>query len=193
MKKGNSLITIIVVLAILAVGGYVIFNNNSEDSLENENMMQGDEMMMEGNESMENDEMMEDSSMDEMMEDGDSMIEDDSMMEESMEEESMIQGGTYEDYSPDKLKKAESGNVVLFFHATWCPYCRSLESDINANLGNIPDDLTILKVDYDKETALRKKYGITTQHTLVQVDANGELITKWIGSPSLADVASKVI
>jgi thioredoxin 1 len=96
--------------------------------------------------------------------------------------------GAYLPYDATKLAMAETGDVVLFFHATWCPGCRALDSDITAQLSAIPSDLTILKLDYDTETELKKKYGVTTQQTLVQVDAQGNLIKKWSGSTKLAQV-----
>lgn len=100
--------------------------------------------------------------------------------------------GSYEAYSPEKVMRAETGDVVLFFHASWCPSCRGLNSDIEANMGAISEGVTILKVDYDKETELKKKYGVTTQHTLVQVDKDGNAIKKWSGSSSLANLVSQI-
>ena len=64
--------------------------------------------------------------------------------------------GSYESYAPEKLAFAETGNVVLFFHASWCPSCRALEKDIKENLGVIPTDLRILKVDYDNSKELKQ-------------------------------------
>jgi thioredoxin 1 len=106
--------------------------------------------------------------------------------------DTMMKAGSYESYSPEKLARAEAGNVVLFFHASWCPSCRGLDSDIQKNTGSIPETVSILKVDYDKETGLRKKYGVTYQHTLVQVDKDGNLIKKWSGSPKLSSLVSEI-
>jgi thioredoxin 1 len=99
--------------------------------------------------------------------------------------------GSYESYAPEKVA-GSSGNVVLFFHASWCPSCRGLSRDIEDKLDAIPQDLTILKVDYDQETALKQKYGVTTQHTLVQVDGNGDLVRKWSGGSSLEKLVAQV-
>ena len=115
-----------------------------------------------------------------------------SVMDKEVESSTMALKGTYETYTPEKIARAETGDVVLFFHASWCPSCRGLNSDIEANMSSIPAELSILKVDYDKETELRKKYGVTYQHTLVQVDQNGNLIKKWSGSPKLASLVSQI-
>ena len=62
-------------------------------------------------------------------------------------------------------------DVVLFFHAPWCPQCRSIESDIFAQ--GVPEGVTIVKVDYDSNQSLRQQYGVTLQTTFVEVDAAG--------------------
>jgi thiol-disulfide isomerase/thioredoxin len=100
--------------------------------------------------------------------------------------------GSYESYSSEKLAFAETGNVVLFFRASWCPTCRALDKDIKENVGAIPADLKILDVDYDNSQALKQKYGVTIQHTLVQVDKDGNMINKWSGSPTLLSLVSEV-
>ncbi len=104
----------------------------------------------------------------------------------------MAKAGTYESYDQSKIANAEKGKVVLFFRAGWCPTCKALDADIMANLDSIPADLTILDVNYDTATELKKKYGVTYQHTLVQVDAKGNLINKWSGSPTLSSLSSQI-
>lgn len=107
-------------------------------------------------------------------------------------DESLI-AGTFESYSEDKLALAANGDVVLFFHASWCPSCRALEADIEKNISDIPDGVHLLKVDYDAQTVLKKKYGVVRQHTLVQVDETGEKIKTFTGlSNTLAQVTSQV-
>lgn len=103
-----------------------------------------------------------------------------------------VKPGSYVEYSEDKIAMASSGDVVLFFYAAWCPSCRGLDGDIVKNLSTLPAGATILKVDYDKETELKKKYGVTTQHTLVQVDKNGNLIKKWSGGSKLESLLSQI-
>jgi thiol-disulfide isomerase/thioredoxin len=101
-------------------------------------------------------------------------------------------GGIYEPYAPEKLVLAEQGKVVLFFRASWCPTCRGVDADIRANLGKIPEGVAILDINYDTATELKQKYGITYQHTFVQVDAKGYQITKWTGSQTLAALLAQV-
>ena len=100
------------------------------------------------------------------------------VVEETAPEPIVAASGTtgYLDYDSSLL--GENEDTVLFFHASWCPSCRSAESNIKETG---VDDFLLLKVDFDSSADLRKKYGVTTQHTFVQVDANGELIKKWSG------------
>ncbi len=116
------------------------------------------------------------------------MTEDSNMMKK----DEVVAKGTYESYSSQKIARAEMGDVVIFFHASWCPSCRALNSDIEANLNSIPVNVSILKADYDKENELKKKYGVTSQHTLVQVDKDGNLIKKWSGGSKLSNVLSEI-
>ena len=87
----------------------------------------------------------------------------------------------YIDYSPSAYEKYTDKKRVLFFKASWCPTCNAANEEYIDNLSSIPEDVVILKVDYDKETELKKQYSITYQHTFVQVDKNGNALTKWNG------------
>jgi hypothetical protein len=77
----------------------------------------------------------------------------------------------------------------LFFAASWCSTCRAADRDIRAKLGEIPQGLVIFKTDYDKETALKSKYGVVRQHTFVLVDARGNALKKWSGG-NLAEIVA---
>lgn len=86
------------------------------------------------------------------------------------EAEPVASAGVYVDYSPTAIAEAE-GRALLFFHAPWCPQCRSVESDILAQ--GVPAGVTIIKVDYDSNQSLRQQYGVTLQTTFVEVDSAG--------------------
>src|SRR3989344_43333 len=114
-----------------------------------------------------------------LKEDSDAMMQkDESVMAEK--NNVMMASGSYEVYSPEKVALASATHdVVLFFRASWCPTCRALDGDIKASLSKIPSDLAILDVNYDDSSSLKQKYGVTYQHTFVQVDKDGNLIKKW--------------
>lgn len=86
------------------------------------------------------------------------------------------------DYSEEAFQAAaESGRTILFFHAKWCPTCIALDQELERDITKLPKDLTILRLDFDSELEMRQKYGVTVQHTLVEVDSSGDQINKWIG------------
>lgn len=116
----------------------------------------------------------------------------DGMMERNGAGAMMQDRGQYVSYDASKLAFAKEGAVVLFFRASWCPSCRALDANIKANLSQIPADVLILDVDYDKSADLKKAYGVAYQHTLVQVDENGTMIAKWSGSPELSDLLKEI-
>lgn len=96
---------------------------------------------------------------------------------EPTEEPAASVPGDYVDYEPGIIE-ATPGTKALFFHASWCPKCRALEEDILAS--EIPDNFTIIKVDFDTATELRQRYAVTLQTTIVYVDDDGAALAKGV-------------
>lgn len=94
----------------------------------------------------------------------------------------------YATYKADKTKYADT-NTVLYFYASWCPSCTTLDKNLTDN--GVPANLTIVKVDYDKEKDLKETHKVTQQHTFVKVDQDGKELKKWSGGKSGADIAKK--
>lgn len=115
--------------------------------------------------------------------DGTFMKAEEKMPEEnSMNSVSSALSARYVDYSPENFTKATAGNgkAVLFFAAlSWCPSCQAADRDFKAHFDKVPSDVTILKVDYDHDSAMKQKYAITIQDTFVQADNQGKEITRW--------------
>jgi len=90
---------------------------------------------------------------------------------------------SYTDYSSAALNNAElKGTSVLFFAATtWCQTCSELEKEIVERIDEVPRNMTILKVDYDNDKEMNARWGVTSQHTLVVLDENGQEVKRWIG------------
>lgn len=180
----NTTHAFIALALIVVLGGGAFFLIEKSDSA----TMEKDSAMMQKEDGV----MMEEKRGDTLMKDEGVMMEkkDDEVM--IKDEGTMMSKGSYEAYAAEKLTKANDGDVVLFFRASWCPTCRALDADIRANLGAIPQNVTILDVNYDESTALKQKYGVTYQHTFVQVDADGNQIAKWTKSPTLASLVSNI-
>lgn len=168
----NTNIIVAVVAVLVIIGGVLYFNF----------MTPAGEVMMEKGEVMVKEG-------DQMMDKGETMVKEGDIM---MKDGEALMSGSYVPYSPEKVAMAATGDVVLFFRASWCPTCRAVDADIRANLKNIPKGVTILDVDYDNSTALKQKYGVTYQHTFVQVAADGTQIAKWSASPTLAALLANI-
>ncbi|MFZ1721876.1 MAG: thioredoxin family protein [Microgenomates group bacterium] len=112
------------------------------------------------------------------MEKTETMVKDEKMMQKE---------GTYTPFSPELLVNSASTRRVLFFYANWCPTCKPADKSFSENSAKIPADVTVIRVNYnDTETDqaekdLAKKYGVTYQHTYVQIDTSGKEIAKWNG------------
>ena len=84
-----------------------------------------------------------------------------------------------------------AGDVVLFFAADWCPTCQTTKKNLEADPAAIPAGLAIVRVDYDNSDELKPQSGVTTQHTFVQVDADGNEVAKWTGSLTADEIAEQ--
>lgn len=113
------------------------------------------------------------------------------MMEKAMDGGSMektMEGGAMEktmgltNFSDidEAMMQAKTKPTVLFFAASWCPTCQGARADFEANLDKL-EDINLLVVDYDHSAELQKKYGVTYQHTFVQISPEGEALVKWNG------------
>lgn len=102
-------------------------------------------------------------------------------------EDFSVGNSRYTPYSQALLDNAANSRRVLFFYASWCPTCRPADADFQKNSDKIPSDVVVLRVNYNdpdtdqEEKDLAKKYGITYQHTFVQIDSLGNEVTKWNG------------
>lgn len=105
----------------------------------------------------------------------------------------MAAHGTYLDYATYSANPAMYANstVVLFFHASWCPDCKATNTSLTT--AEVPAGLTVVKVDYDSMGDLKRKYGVTQQHTFVKIDASGKLVSKWTGTLTGAAIKDKAM
>lgn len=74
---------------------------------------------------------------------------------------------------------AAKGKTVVFFFASWCPNCRATVAELNSRWAEVNPDLTLVIADYDKESALKGKFGVTYQDTFVLLDSAGNGIKVW--------------
>lgn len=91
---------------------------------------------------------------------------------------------SYANFSDINLQTArqQKQKTVLFFAASgWCQSCSYLENELQARKPEIPADTTVLRVNYDSDIQTNQKYSVTSQHTLVVLDSNGQELSRWVG------------
>lgn len=74
---------------------------------------------------------------------------------------------------------AANGTTVVFFYAAWCPNCRATVTELNQRWDEVRPGLSLVIADYDKEQALKAKYGVTYQDTFVLLDTSGNAVEIW--------------
>lgn len=92
-------------------------------------------------------------------------------------------GAQYIDYSAEALStvQEEERRALVFYHAQWCPTCRSADKELIRDIDKLPEGLTVLKANYDTERALRSEHGVVRQHTFVLLAEDGSVETRWVG------------
>lgn len=128
------------------------------------------------------------------------MAEKETMMPEKKMDESgdaMMNKGTYVEYGPGVLEGSKATKRVLFFYASWCPNCKPADAEFRDRMSEIPAGATVIRVNYSDpstdqaEKDLATKYGVTYQHTFVQIDQDGNAVTKWNGG-KLAELQKNI-
>lgn len=93
----------------------------------------------------------------------------------------------YVEFSDGVIGQYANTRRVLYFYANWCPTCKPADASFKQNSSQIPQDVVVIRVNYNdtdtdqREKDLAKKYGITYQHTFVQIDESDKEVTKWNG------------
>ncbi len=182
MKKGgernmnkNTLLVIGIVVVMVIVGGILVANQQSQKAQEAK-MAQEKAAMVSKDKAM-------DGGKDEAMQKN----EDTMTNKENTMTDDKTNTNRYVLYSKATFENAAKNRRVLFFYANWCPTCQPADADFKTNANKIPSDVTVIRVNYNdtdtdqEEKALAQQYGVTYQHTFVQVDANGKEVTKWNG------------
>ncbi|HXE21731.1 MAG TPA: thioredoxin family protein [Rhodoferax sp.] len=85
---------------------------------------------------------------------------------------------------------ADGKPVVLDISATWCPTCKA-QKPIVENIMKQPafSDVTLMRIDFDSQKPLLRKYHVTMQSTLVAFKGETE-VGRSVGDTSRAGLQS---
>jgi len=97
-------------------------------------------------------------------------------------------GGVYANYEETQIPI--SWITVLFFHADRCPSCVRAEKNFLAS--GIPQDLNLIKVDYDDNPELKELYGIRSQTSYAYVNSDWTLIDTRVWSMTVGDILENI-
>lgn len=106
---------------------------------------------------------------------------------ETLSPEAIGESGSYQEFSQGSFERSSNLKRVLYFYANWCPVCKPADAEFKSNMSKLPKGLILFRINYNDsdtdqtEKDFAKKYGITYQHTFVQIDKDGQEITKWNG------------
>jgi len=103
----------------------------------------------------------------------------------NQEDSSDDTAGSYTDYAVGDLDVP--GKKVLFFWASWCPYCEENHGRLLDFYSNNEYDVTTLKINYDTEESLKNQFSVASQDTFILLDEDGTELDR-ISFPSEADL-----
>ena len=79
-------------------------------------------------------------------------------------------------YSAAALSAAQKADqpVAVHFRADWCPTCRAQDKVLQSLKAEPGLDLTVLSANYDTEKALKRRFKVNAQSTLVVLHGQTE-------------------
>ena len=154
-----------------------------DDKSPSDDSMMKQEDKMEGDATKKDDAMMEDAPKeDSTMKQEDKMMqnEEDSMMKDS-EQSSAVP--YYIAFSNGEFNRAASARkaTLMYFYAPWCPICQAEEPKVKSWVEGSGLNVAGFRVDYDHETQLKQKLGVTSQHTTIIFDTQGKESARYVG------------
>ena len=94
------------------------------------------------------------------------------------------------------IADAQQADKLIFLdaYASWCGPCKRMEANVftNAELGSYFNaNFVNVKVDFDKNPELRKKYRVTAYPTLLFLNSDGSINKRYAGYRDAAELLKK--
>lgn len=100
--------------------------------------------------------------------------------------------GIYDLYDEELIKESKDKKIILFFSSDTCSDCRLLDKDILSNKDDIPENLVIMKVDYEAMQELRQKYSIDKPNNLVMIKSNLDKVNNLPSAKTLDELLKSI-
>ena len=82
--------------------------------------------------------------------------------------------------------------VLIDFTTEWCKPCKVVSAVLNKLVNEMEEDITVVKIDMDKNPALRKKYKIEAIPTLI-IFKRGQQKWRHTGLISLPEIKKAMV
>ena len=110
---------------------------------------------------------------------------------------SNVSGINWNENFQSAISESEKTNKPMFvyFEASWCPYCKQLESETFTNQdvqNKIAENYIPVKVDGNSNPELCSRYNVFGFPTIVIIDSNGEKLDVIKGFHSPSELLNKI-
>jgi thioredoxin 1 len=102
-----------------------------------------------------------------------------------------------EDATPTPESAAVNQTVAFTFydsHAAWCGTCRANEPVLQALAQQFQGQIAFVRLDVDNpaDTPTRQRFGLVDRSYYALVNAQGEVVKRWVGFLNEARIASEL-
>ncbi len=82
-----------------------------------------------------------------------------------------------------KVAAMEKSPILLFFTASWCPWCRRLEQEVLVEPKVMSElrKFVCVKLDVDKNHDVAMAYGVVSMPRVIVINTQNEIIGDWLG------------
>jgi thioredoxin-related protein len=82
-----------------------------------------------------------------------------------------------------KVAEVESRPVMLFFTASWCPWCHKMEDQTLNQVGVVSKlrRFVCVKIDVEKQRDIALAYAISSLPRIIAINTHDEMVGDWLG------------